>query len=105
MKTSLILVLAFVFVGCESSRQSASLTADQAETLAMRLANDNAATLYHSRPFVAGQPAQIVAGHWLWVVQQGFGLGDIQATVEVAMDGSTNHVDLQIFTSQNPVGP
>ena len=100
MKTSLILVLAFVFVGCESSRQSASLTADQAKTLAMRLANDNAATLYHSRPFVAGQPAQIVAGHWLWVARQGFGHGDIQAAVEVAMDGSTNHVDLQIFDSQ-----
>jgi hypothetical protein len=102
MKTSLILIFAFIFVGCESSRQSASLTADQAKTLAMRLANDKVATLYHSRPFVAGQPAQIVAGHWLWGARQGFGRGDIQATVEVAMDGSTNHVDLQIFDSQNP---
>jgi len=105
MKTSLILVFAFIFVGCESSRQSASLTADQAKTLAMRLANDKVATLYHSRPFVAGQPAQIVAGHWLWGARQGFGRGDIQATVEVAMDGSTNHVDLQVFESQEPSLP
>ncbi len=103
MKTSLILVLASVFVGCESSRQSASLTADQAKTLAMRLANDNVATLYHSRPFVAGQPAQFVAGHWLWVAQQGFGHGDIEATVELAANGSTNSVDIQVLSSQNPV--
>ena len=102
MKTSLILVLAFIFVGCESSRQSASLTADQAKALVMRLANDKVATLYHSQPFVAGQPAQFVAGHWLWVARQGFGHGDIQATVELALDGSTNKVDLQLFDSQEP---
>ena len=101
MKTSIILVLAFILVGCESSRQSASLTADQAKTLAMRLANDKAATLYHSQPFVAGQPAQFVTGHWLWVVRQGFGRGDIEATVELATDGSTNSVSLQLFDSQN----
>ena len=102
MKTSLVVFLAFILVGCESSRQSASLTTEQATTIAMRLANDKAATLYQHQPFVAGQPAQFVAGHWLWVARQGFGRGDIQATVEVAMDGSTNRVDLQIFDSQNP---
>ena len=102
MKTSLVVVLAFILVGCESSRQSASLTTQQATTTAMRLANDKASTLYQHQPFVAGQSAQFVAGHWLWVARQGFGRGDIQATVEVAMDGSTNHVDLQMFDSQNP---
>jgi len=101
MKTSLILVLAFILAGCESSRQSASLTADQAKTLAMRLANGKASTLYHSQPFVTSQPAQFVSGHWLWIARQGFGRGDIQATVELAADGSTNSVDLQLFDSQN----
>ena len=100
MKTSLIVILAFVLVGCESSQRSASLTTEQATTIAMRLANDKASTLYQHQPFVAGQPAQFVAGHWLWVARQGFGHGDIQARVELAMDGSTNHVDLQIFDSQ-----
>jgi uncharacterized protein YcfL len=102
MKTSLVVVLAFILIGCKSSRQSAALTAEQATTVAIRLANDKASTLYQHQPFVAGQPAQFVAGHWLWVARQGFGRGDIQATVEVAMDGSTNHVDLQMFDSQNP---
>jgi hypothetical protein len=67
----------------------------------MRLANDKASTLYQHQPFVAGQSAQFVAGHWLWVARQGFGRGDIQATVELAADGSTNNVDLQLFDSQN----
>jgi hypothetical protein len=102
MKTSLVVFLAFILVGCESSRQSASLTTEQATTTAMRLANDKASTLYQHQPFVAGQPAQFVAGHWLWVARQGFGHGDIQATVELAMDGSTNNVELQLFDSQNP---
>jgi hypothetical protein len=101
MKTSLIIVLAFILVGCASSRQSASLTTEQATTTTMRLANDKASTLYQHRPFVAGQSAQFVAGHWLWVAQQGFGRGDIQARVELAADGSTNSVDLQLFESQN----
>jgi hypothetical protein len=101
MKTSLILVLVVILVGCESSRRSASLTAGQATTVAMRLANDKASTLNPHQPFVAGQSAQFVAGHWLWVAQQGFGRGDIQATVELAADGSTNSVDLQLLDSQN----
>ncbi|MGO8838330.1 MAG: hypothetical protein ACLQAH_19305 [Limisphaerales bacterium] len=101
MKTSLILVLTFILIGCESSRRSASLTAEQATTVAIRLANDKASTLYQHQPFVAGQPAQFVAGHWLWAERQGFGHGDIQATVELAADGSTNSVDLQLFDNQN----
>ena len=101
MKISPILVLAFILVGCESSRRGVSLTTEQATTTAMRLANDKASTLYQHRPFVAGQSAQFVAGHWLWVARQGFGRGDIQATVELAADGSTNSVDLQLFESQN----
>jgi hypothetical protein len=105
MKTSLIVVLAFLLIGCESSRQSASLTTEQATTIAMRLANDKASALYQHQPFVAGRPAQFVAGRWLWVARQGFGRGDIQATVELAADGSTNNVGLQLFDSQNKFDP
>ena len=101
MKTSLVVVLAFILVGCESSRRSASLTTEQATTIAMRLANDKASTLFQHQPFVAGQPAQFVADHWLWVARQGFGHSDIQATVELAADGTTNHVDIQLSDSQN----
>jgi hypothetical protein len=105
MKTSRIIIFAFLFVGCASTHQSASLTGGQAKEVAMRLANDKASTLYHCQPFLIGQPAQIVASHWLWSARQGLGHGDIQATVELSMDGSTNKVDLQVFESQEPSLP
>ncbi|HZL78220.1 MAG TPA: hypothetical protein VFC17_05155 [Candidatus Limnocylindrales bacterium] len=91
MKTSLIVVLGFMLIGCESSRQSASLTADQAKAVAIRLANEKAAVTYHSQPFHDGQPPSFVAGHWTW---RQLGTGDIEATVELAADGSTNSVTL-----------
>jgi hypothetical protein len=100
MKTSLVVILAFILVGCESSRQGASLTTEQATATAIGLANDEAFTLYQHRPFVAGQPAQFVAGHWFFVARQAYGRGDIQAAVQLAADGSTNSVDLQLFDSQ-----
>jgi hypothetical protein len=84
-----------------TAEKSASLTAEQAQTVAMRLANDRASTLYHCQPFRDGQPARFVAGQWVWVNLQGFGHGDIQATVQLAADGSTNSVDLKLLDSQN----
>jgi uncharacterized protein YcfL len=102
MKTSLIIVLVFILIGCKSSQPNTSLTAKQATTVAVQLANEKASTLYQHQPFVDGQPAKFVEGRWLWVEQQGFGHGDIQASVELAADGSTNNVDLQFFDSLNP---
>lgn len=104
MKTSFIVIFAFLIIGCESSLWSAPLTATQAKTLAMRLANDKADKLFHRRPFQDGQPAQLVAGHWVWVGRQGYGHGDFQTTVELAADGSTNNVDLQCLDSQQVLG-
>ena len=83
------------------AEESASLTAEQAKTVAMRLANDKASTLYHCQPFRDGQPARFVTGQWFWVDLRGFGHGDIQATVQLAADGSTNSVDLRLLDSQN----
>jgi hypothetical protein len=83
------------------AEKSASLTAEQAKTVAMRLANDKAFTLYHCQPFRDGQPARFVAGQWVWVDLRGFGHGDIQATVEFAAVGSTSSVDLKLLDSQN----
>jgi uncharacterized protein YcfL len=97
MKTSRIILFALLFVGCTSTHQSASLTADQAKEVAMRLANDKASTVYHCQPFRDGQPARVVAGHWVWTDRQGYGRGDIEATVELAMDGSTQNVDVQLL--------
>ncbi|MGO8931630.1 MAG: hypothetical protein ACLQU3_32655 [Limisphaerales bacterium] len=46
MKTAFIVIFTLLLVGCASTRQTASLTAEQANTVALRLANDKAFTLY-----------------------------------------------------------
>ena len=99
MKLAFVVVLVFILVGCKSSQQSAPLTSEQATTYAVRLANDKAYTLFQYRPFVASQPAQLLAGHWLWIARQGSERGDIDVTVMIAADGSTNSVDLQYLNN------
>jgi hypothetical protein len=101
MKASCIIFFTLLLVGCAGPHQSASLTSDQAKTVATRLASDKALTVYHCPPFRDGEPARFVVGHWVWIGRQGYGHGDIQATVELAADGSTNSVDLQLLDSQN----
>jgi len=101
MKISVIAVFAFLLIGCESSRQSASLTSEQAKTVAIQLANQKADTLYHCQPFQDGQPAKFTQGHWVWCDTRGYGHGDVQATVELAANGSTNSVDVELLDGQN----
>jgi hypothetical protein len=102
MKTSWISIFTLLLVGWASTRQSTLLNAEQAKSVAIHLANDKTAILYHRKPFQDGQPAQFVSGRWVWVGLQGFGRDDIQATVELAADGSTNNVDLQLFDNEMP---
>jgi hypothetical protein len=78
-----------------------SLTAEQAQETARQLANNQAATLYHCRPFDTGHAAKFEAGRWMWAAQQSFGEGDIQATVELAADGLTNSVKLQLMDNRS----
>jgi hypothetical protein len=59
MKTSCIILFALLLVGCTSTHQTASLTADQAKAVAIRLANEKAAATYHSETFHDGQPPGI----------------------------------------------
>jgi hypothetical protein len=100
MKTSFIPVFAFLLVGCESSRQSAHLTPEQATQEAIRLANNKASTLYNCQPFRDGHPAKFQEGHWIWNQELGVGRNDIQATVELAMDDSTNSVNIQLMNNE-----
>lgn len=74
-----------------------SLTATQAQTLATQLANDKADSLFHRRPFHDSRPAEFAEGRWIWTASQGWGLSDFNAKVELAADGSTNSVDVQLF--------
>ncbi|HTV42142.1 MAG TPA: hypothetical protein VMF08_16345 [Candidatus Sulfotelmatobacter sp.] len=105
MRTSAIIIFALLLVtGCKSSQSISSLSSDQATALALRLANDKADSLYHHRPFQDGQPAQFVAGKWVWMDGRGVALLDYQASVMLAADGSTNSVDVELLDdSLHPV--
>jgi hypothetical protein len=105
MKPSLIVIVAFLLTGCQSSRPGASLTAEQAEVLAVQLANTKTDAFFHCQPFHDGQPPRFEAGHWIWTDSRGLGLGDIQARVDLAADGSTNSVDIKLLDSKNSMLP
>lgn len=96
MKAPWIAISALLLAGCESSRTGTRLTAEQAETLSVQLANDQADFLYHRRPFEKKQPAQFENGRWIWNGSHGIGLFDYEATVELAANGSTNNVDVRL---------
>lgn len=101
MKAPFVILLTLLVAGCTSTRPSAALTPDQAQTLARQLANEKASALYHCQPFQNGPPAQFASGHWVWTGLGGIGHSDLQATVELAANGSTNQVDLQFLYNQN----
>jgi beta-lactamase regulating signal transducer with metallopeptidase domain len=74
-----------------------SLTAEEARRIAVQLANAKVFTVYRCEPFGSGRPARFEQGRWVWIGLQGYGAGDIQATVEVAANGSTNAVNLEFL--------
>ncbi|MGD0261530.1 MAG: hypothetical protein ABSD29_17075 [Verrucomicrobiota bacterium] len=91
--------------GCSPSTQTSTphttaLTAAQATTLARQLANDEAFARYRCRPFHDGQAAQFEQGRWVWTGLKGAGQLDLDATVMLAADGSTNSVDLKVLDSR-----
>jgi hypothetical protein len=100
MKTTCILFALFL-VGCTSTRPNQAMTAEQATSLAMRLANDKAFAEYYCKPFHDGRPAQFRAEHWVWTDMEGLGKGDIRASVDLAADGSVNRVQLEILNNED----
>lgn len=101
MKPVLIAILGFVVAGCASSQRSASLTPEQAQTQAIKLANDKAYARFQCRPFQDGHPANFVASHWVWSDKAGCGHMDMEVTVTLAANGSTNQVNLRMLDNMN----
>ena len=97
MKTSIIIICAVLLVGCKSSQSSAQLDEPQAQTRALRLANDKAYELFQRRPFQDGNAAKFESGHWVW---KELTRGDFEAEVEMAPDGSTNSVTVNWLVDQ-----
>ena len=93
-----------LLLGCSTStRNNVALRAEQAQALAVQLANDKADSVYHCRPFGLEQPARFAQGRWLWTDRSGHGYGDLEAVVTLAADGTTNSIDLKLLDSRVPV--
>lgn len=101
MKLVFIAILGFVMAGCASSQRSASLTKEQATTKGVQLANDKANAIFHCQPFIDGKPAQFVAGHWVWTDKAAYGQMDLEVTVTLAANSSTNQVNLRMLDNMN----
>ncbi len=94
-------MFALFLIGCATSQQSASLNPEQAKTIALRLANDKAFTLYHCQPFHDGEHVCFIKDRWEWSGQVPMGCADLEATVVLAEDGSTNQVSFQTLVNLN----
>ena len=106
MRTLRIVVFALLLVGCNrSTPPSVLLTAQQAQIIAVQLANGKASTVYHCQPFGDGEVPHFEQGRWVWVDHHGYGQGDLEATVELAADGSTNSVDLKLLDNRHILSP
>jgi len=101
MKARYLIPLALALFGCSSTKpRTGTLTADQAGGLAQQLANEKAQALFNCQPFRDSAPAQFVQGHWAWHDRRGQGIGDIEATVEFAVDGAKPNVSVtQLYSN------
>jgi hypothetical protein len=96
-----------LLIGCSRQQQTTNaltntstpslLTKEQAESLALRLANDKLMKLnsMHLHFTDSDSRASFVAGHWIWTDEFPFAHSLHEATVELASDGSTNSVDVE----------
>jgi hypothetical protein len=91
MKTKYLIPVVACMVGCT---RTATLTSDEAGSLAQQLANEKAQALYHCQPFQKAEPAQLIEGHWVWHQIQGQGKGDLEAKIQFRADGADPKVTL-----------
>lgn len=71
--------------------------------MALKLANANALTVYHCQPFHDGEHVCFIRDRWEWSGQVAMGQGDLEATVLLAEDGSTNQVSFQTLVNVNVI--
>ena len=109
MKRLRLGIVALLLAGCarEAVYQTspptpamAILTAEQAGELARQLANEKAKELYTREPFRESHPARLVENSWTWFDRRAYGLGDMEASIRFAPDGSARQVEVLLLDSR-----
>ncbi len=98
MKTLHLITLLLLMAGCTAP--PATLTKEQARTLAQELANEKAKALYDCEPFRNGPAPRFVQGRWVWRDRRGYGPADIEAMVQFGADGSNRSVEVLLLDSR-----
>jgi beta-lactamase regulating signal transducer with metallopeptidase domain len=83
----------------ERPTPTSALTGAQVEAKAVQLANEKAQALYNCQPFQKGRPAELVDGYWVWHDRRAQGVGDVEATVKFAADGTNPEVTVNMLDS------
>jgi hypothetical protein len=95
---SIAILALFFSAGCVTkTKQIPPLTSKQAKIVAVQLANDEARKSYKCQPFTNDRPIVFRDDKWLWTSQVGCGHYNVEAVVELAANGLTNRVRLQLF--------
>ena len=84
----------FEFVNESRPRLPATLSAEEARSLARRIANEKAKELYGCEPFTDWALASLDETGWFWSSRRARGHGDLEATVHFSADGSKESVDV-----------
>lgn len=79
------------------------LSLAQAHLLATRIARSHFEYAVGRDAFDNSRPPQLVAGRWVWKWRRGSGLGDVEAKVTFAKDGTSPQFDLLFYGSANSV--
>jgi hypothetical protein len=88
-----------VSVFASNTPRTTALTAEQAAALAQKMANEKAQSLYGIAPFSNRATAEFTHGSWAWHELQGWGSGDIEATVSFEADGAKPSVSVKRLDS------
>jgi hypothetical protein len=101
MKAPYLIFLGIGLVGCSRvAPHTVALTEEKASDLARTLANAKAQALFDCQPFSDGPAARFDNGRWVWHHLCGRGRLDYEADVELAADGVTNRVDVDLLYSE-----
>ncbi len=101
MRLCFFIALAVALIGCSGGKpRGTALNAQQANSLALRLANEKAQAVLNIEPFRPDPSAQVLQGRWVWNERRGLGFTDVEAIVSFAPDGSDPIVSVVLLDTR-----
>jgi hypothetical protein len=100
MSARRLILFALLLSGCSSLPHTGNLSVEQATSLAVKLANEQAQAIYHFQPFRDGPSAVFVQGQWFWSDLKAQGQLDVEGSVRFPADGANPSVRVILLDNQ-----